>query len=98
MTKYELSQVIAEKTGKKTVEIIPIVEAFMKVAKDSICSGENIYLRGFGTFHIHKRAAKPARVISRGEAIVVPAHNIVKFKPAKTFKKKLMKAQPVKEK
>ena len=98
MTKYELSQAIGEKLGMKTTEVIPVVEAFMKVAKDSICAGENIYLRGFGTFHIHKRARKPARVISTGKPVIVPAHNICKFKPAKPFKLKLMKAQPVKEK
>lgn len=98
MTKYELSRVIGEKTGMKTSAVIPVVEAFMKVAKDSICSGENIYLRGFGTFYIHKRAPKPARVISTGKPVIVPAHNIVKFKPVKPFKLKLMKSRPVKEK
>ena len=73
-----------------------MVEAMMKAIQETICKGENIYLRGFGTFHIVKRRRKPARVISRGEQIIVPAHNIVKFKPAKIFKKKLAKSVPVK--
>ena len=97
MTKAELAARISEKTGVPQKEAITIVEAFMSVVKNSMCEGKNIYLRGFGTFYIKKRAKKPARIISRGEQIIIPAHNIVKFKPAPNFKKKLMKSLPVKD-
>ncbi len=96
MTKYDLCSAIAKKTGNKGVEVEQIIETFMQVVKNSMCEGKNIYLRGFGTFYIKKRARKPARIISRGEQIIVPAHNIVKFKPAKVFKKNLAKKVPVK--
>ena|ERR1051326_4992178 len=101
MTKIELSKAIAAQTGLETKEVVGIVEAFMSIVKDSMCKGNNIYLRGFGTFHIVKRAKKPGQLInvkdgsSRG-TIMIPAHHIVKFKPAKTFKKKLIKSVPVK--
>jgi len=96
MTKIELSKSIADKTGLQTNEVVKIVEAFMNVVKDSICKGNNIYMRGFGTFYIKRRARKPARIITRGEQIIIPAHNIVKFKPAPVFKNKLKKSVPVK--
>ena len=98
MTKLELSNAIAKKTNMHTTEVEPIIEAVMDTIKKSMCEGKNIYLRGFGTFYIKKRARKPARIITRGEQIIVPAHNIVKFKPAKVFKKAVMKKVPVTDK
>ena len=98
MTKLEVCNAIAQKTGLKTTHVEPILEAFMHTVKTSMCSGENIYLRGFGTFYIKRKAKKPARIITRGEQIIVPAHNFPGFKPAPVFKNKLKKSVPVKEK
>lgn len=97
MTQKEAAARISEKTGVERKEAEAVMEALMSAVKNSMCEGKNIYLRGFGTFFIKKRARKPARIISRGEQIIIPAHNIVKFKPAPNFKKKLMKNIPVKE-
>lgn len=97
MTKADLGAKISEKTGVEKKEAIAILEAFMSIAKNSMCDGKNIYLRGFGTFLIKKRAAKPGRIISRNTTIMIPAHNIPAFKPAKSFARKLAKSVPVKE-
>ena len=61
------------------------VESFMNIVKNSLSEGENVYLRGFGSFVIKKRAQKTARNISKNTTIIIPEHNIPSFKPAKTF-------------
>ena len=61
------------------------IEAFMTIVKEQMANEENIYLRGFGSFIIKQRAAKTARNISRNTTLIIPAHNIPAFKPAKSF-------------
>jgi len=85
MTKAEIVAEIANKTGIEKVAVQATVEAFMESVKNSLSSGENVYLRGFGSFTIKKRAEKTGRNISRNTTIIIPAHNIPAFKPAKTF-------------
>ena len=85
MTKAEIVADIAQKTGIEKVAIQAAVEEFMTVVKDSLAEGENVYLRGFGSFIVKKRAEKTGRNISKNQTILIPAHNIPAFKPAKTF-------------
>ena len=89
MTKAEIVSDIADKTGLEKVEIQAVVEAFMNEVKDSLAKGENVYLRGFGSFIVKRRAEKTGRNISKNTTIVIPAHNIPAFKPAKTFVEKV---------
>jgi DNA-binding protein HU-beta len=96
MTKADIVAKISEKTGVEKKVTMAIVEAFMHVVKNSMCEGKNIYLRGFGTFYIKKRAQKPGRIISRNVTITIPAHNFPAFKPVKSFVNKLKKNVPVK--
>lgn len=86
MTKAEIVNEISKTTGVDKAATLQVVESFMEVVKDSLAKGENVYLRGFGSFIIKRRAEKIGRIISRNESIVVPAHNIPAFKPANTFK------------
>ena len=76
---------VSDKTGIEKNDVLAIVEAFMSEVKDSLESGDNVYLRGFGSFIIKKRAEKTGRNISKNTTIKIPAHNIPAFKPAKTF-------------
>ncbi len=85
MTKAEIVADIAIKTGIEKVAVQAAVEAFMETLKNSLVHGENVYLRGFGSFIIKKRAEKTGRNISKNTTIIIPAHNIPAFKPAKTF-------------
>jgi DNA-binding protein HU-beta len=85
MTKAEIVADIANKTGIEKVTVQHTVEAFMDTVKNSMIKGDNVYLRGFGSFVIKKRAEKTGRNISRNTTIIIPAHNIPAFKPAKTF-------------
>tara|TARA_B100000886_G_scaffold339040_1_gene303356 strand:- start:480 stop:770 length:291 start_codon:yes stop_codon:yes gene_type:complete len=85
MTKADIVAEIAEKTGLEKVDVQITVEAFMKEVKGSLESGENVYLRGFGSFIIKERAKKTGRNISKNTTIIIPAHNIPSFKPAKVF-------------
>ncbi|MBQ7856378.1 MAG: integration host factor subunit beta [Alistipes sp.] len=85
MTKADIVSEIAKKTGVEKVQIQTIVETFMEEVKGSLSNGENVYLRGFGSFIIKKRAQKVARNISKNTTITIPEHNIPAFKPAKTF-------------
>ena len=85
MTKAEIVAKVANSTGVEKVAVQATVEAFMGEVKKSLASGENCYLRGFGSFIVKKRAQKTGRNISKNTTIIIPAHNIPAFKPAKTF-------------
>jgi len=85
MTKAEIVAEIANKTGVEKVAVQATIEAFMETVKNSMINGENVYLRGFGSFTIKKRAEKTGRNISKNTTIIIPAHNIPSFKPAKSF-------------
>jgi DNA-binding protein HU-beta len=85
MTKAEIVSKIVEKTGLEKKEVLATVETFMDEVKASLESNENVYLRGFGSFIIKKRAEKTGRNISKNTTIKIPAHNIPAFKPAKVF-------------
>lgn len=85
MTKADVVNEISLSTGIEKVTVLKTVEALMKTVSDSLIEGDNVYLRGFGTFVVKKRAEKTARNISKNTFIIIPAHNIPSFKPAKTF-------------
>ncbi|MDP4282415.1 MAG: HU family DNA-binding protein [Bacteroidota bacterium] len=89
MTKAEIVAEIASKTGIEKVAVQATVEAFMETLKNSMVNGQNVYLRGFGSFIIKKRAEKTGRNISKNTTIIIPSHNIPAFKPAKTFVNKV---------
>ena len=85
MTKAEVVSNIAKNTGIEKMAVLTVVEEIMTVIKDSLSEGENVYLRGFGSFIIRKRAEKTGRNISKNTTVIIPAHNIPAFKPAKSF-------------
>ncbi len=85
MTKADIVNEISKNTGIEKVTVQKAVEAFMETVKDSLTEGKNVYLRGFGSFIVKKRAEKTARNISRNTTIIIPEHFIPSFKPAKTF-------------
>ena len=85
MTKAEVVNEIAKKTGAEKAEILNTIEAFMETVKEALAEEENVYLRGFGSFIVKKRAQKTARNISKNTTVIIPEHNIPAFKPAKTF-------------
>jgi DNA-binding protein HU-beta len=89
MTKADIVNEISKNTGIEKVTVQKTVEAFMETVKDSLEDGKNVYLRGFGSFVVKKRAEKTARNISKNTTIIIPAHNIPSFKPAKTFVSKV---------
>ena len=89
MTKAEIVADIANKTGIEKVAVQASVEDFMETIKNSMVNGQNVYLRGFGSFIIKKRAEKTGRNISKNTTLIIPAHNIPAFKPAKTFVSKV---------
>ena len=85
MTKTEIVNEIVNKTGIEKVAVQAIVESLMETLKDSMIKGDNIYLRGFGSFIIKKRREKTGRNISKNTAVKIPAHNVPAFKPCKEF-------------
>jgi len=86
MTKADIINEIVDMTGMARRDVSVTVEAFMQVIKKNMIeNSENVYLRGFGSFIVKERAEKTARNISKNTTLVVPAHNIPAFKPAKSF-------------
>ena len=89
MTKADIVNEIAKTTGMEKIAVQNVVETFMETIKGSLATEKNVYLRGFGSFIIKKRAQKTARNISKNTTLVIPAHNIPAFKPAKVFMSKV---------
>lgn len=85
MRKADLVTAISEKTGVPKVDVLVTLEMFFKEVKNSLADGENVYIRGFGSFIIKKRAKKIGRHIKKNIAIEIPEHFIPSFKPAKVF-------------
>ena len=85
MTKADIVTSISDQLGIDKTDVQATVESFMKEIKDSLEGGENVYLRGFGSFIIKTRAEKTGRNISKNTAVKIPAHNTPAFKPAKIF-------------
>lgn len=91
MTKADIVNEISEKTGIEKIAVQASVEAFMKSIRNAMVEGKNVYLRGFGTFVVKRRAEKIGRNISKNTTVVIPAHFIPAFKPAKTFSERVKK-------
>ncbi|MGC9343300.1 MAG: HU family DNA-binding protein [Bacteroidales bacterium] len=89
MTKADIVNEISKNTGIEKVTVQKTVEAFMETVKDSLSKNKNVYLRGFGSFIVKRRAQKTARNISKNTTIIIPEHFIPSFKPAKTFVNKV---------
>ena len=85
MTKADIVNRIAEETGMEKHDVQSTVEAFMRSVRDSLEGGENVYLRGFGSFVVKTRAAQTGRNILAKKPIQIPSHNIPSFKPSKDF-------------
>lgn len=85
MTKQEIVTRIAQQTGMEKAAVTTVIEAFMENIKEAMIAGDEVFLRGFGSFIIKQRAEKVARNISKNTSIVIPAHSVPAFKPAKAF-------------
>ena len=86
MTKAEIVKEVSKSTGIEATTVMAVVEGFMEAVKGSMAKGENIYLRGFGTFEVKTRKAKAARNITKNTTMVIPEHRIPAFKPCPEFK------------
>jgi len=89
MTKADIVNEISKNTGIEKITVQKTVEALMETVKDSLVKNKNVYLRGFGSFIVKKRAKKTARNISKNTTIIIPEHFIPSFKPAKSFVSKV---------
>ena len=95
MTKADIVANVSEQSGIDKADVQAVVEKFMNEVKSSLEKGENVYLRGFGSFIIKTRAEKTGRNISKNGAVQIPAHNIPAFKPAKVFVQGVKSKVPV---
>ena len=85
MTKAEIVNEISRTTGLEKAAVLTTVESFMEVVKAAMSGGENVYLRGFGSFIIKTRKEKTARNISKNTSLIIPEHKIPAFKPSNVF-------------
>ena len=93
MTKADLVQEISKQTGIDRDEVLMIVESFMETVKGSLSIGKEVYLRGFGSFIIKRRAEKAGRNIGQNTTLIIPAHDIPAFKPSKEVSNKIKKQE-----
>ena len=97
MRKADLVNKISDRTGISKVDVMVTIEQLFKEIREAMKGGENVYVRGFGSFVVKKRKQKIGRIIKRNEAIIIPEHYIPAFKPAKSFANKVKNAIPVKK-
>jgi DNA-binding protein HU-beta len=97
MRKADLINEISDKTGIPKVDVLVTLETMFKSVKNSLAAGENIYIRGFGSFITKKRAAKIGRNIKKNIAVEIPEHFIPAFKPAKEFMQEIKSSKNIKE-
>ncbi len=97
MTKADVIAQISDKTGVEKADVQQTLETFFTVVKDSLADGENLYVRGFGSFINKKRARKVARNISKGESMIIDEHYVPSFKPAKVFVEQVKSSDSVKD-
>mgnify|MGYP003322229255 CR=1 FL=1 len=95
MTKADIVSNISKNLGIEKIDVQLTVESVMKEIISSLENGENVYLRGFGSFIVKTRAEKTGRNISKNVAVVIPAHNIPAFKPSKTFVNSVKQNVPI---
>ena len=95
MTKADIVKNISDRTGMDKSDVQMIAEKLMIEIKNSLKNNENVYLRGFGSFIVKKRAEKTGRNISKNIAVTIPAHNIPAFKPSKTFVNSVKQNVPI---
>ena len=86
MTKAEIASEISRNTGLEKAAVVMVIENMMDVIKNSLAEGENVYLRGFGTFALKQSAEKLGRNITKNTSVLIPAHKIPFFKPSPDFK------------
>ena len=89
ITKAKIATEIAKTTGIDKASMVAVIEQSMTTVKEGLAHGENVYLRGFGSFIVKQRAAKTAGYISKNTTMIIPAHNIPAFKPAVIFKEEV---------
>lgn len=97
MRKADLISKISDKTGIPKVDVLVTLETMFKEIKSTLSAGENLYIRGFGSFIIKKRAAKIGRNIKKNIAVSIPEHFIPAFKPAKEFVQEIKSSPNIKE-
>ena len=93
MTKADIVNEISRSTGIEKAAVLTTIEKFMEIVKDSMAHGENVYLRGFGSFNVKTRKEKTARNISKNTTLTIPAHDLPSFKPSKSFIEEMQNAQ-----
>ena len=93
MTKAELVALITHQTGVEKTAAEAVVEAFMRNIKETMIAGEDVFLRGFGSFIVKRRAEKTGRNIGQNTTLIIPAHDIPAFKPSKEFSNKIKKEE-----
>ena len=86
MTKAQIVNEISKSTGIEKANVLETIEKFMEIVKDSLANGQNVYLRGFGTFAVQTRAQKTARNITKNTTVIIPEHKVPTFKPCPDFK------------
>jgi DNA-binding protein HU-beta len=96
VTKADIIAQISEKTGVDKGDVQQTLESFFTVVKDSLSDGENLYVRGFGSFINKKRARKVARNISKGTSMIIDEHFVPSFKPAKVFVEQVKESDKLK--
>jgi len=89
VTKAEAIAIISEKTGVDKASVSATLETFFSTVKETLASGDALYVRGFGSFVNKKRAAKKSRNISQKTTVTVPDHYVPSFKPAKEFSEQI---------
>ncbi|SEF95752.1 HU family DNA-binding protein [Nitrosomonas ureae] len=85
MNKTELIEAIATRSKTTKTETTAMLNGLLEVIQETMASGNDVQLVGFGTFSVTERAGREGRNPATGETITIPAKKVVKFKPGKAL-------------
>jgi integration host factor subunit beta len=89
MNKSELIEKLATKSGLGVIQAEEIIRLILDNMRSSLCGGNRIEIRGFGSFSVKPRNARSGRNPKTGDPIEIDAKNFVAFKLGKELRERL---------
>ncbi|MCD6594932.1 integration host factor subunit beta [bacterium] len=86
MTKADLVEIVAERSGFTKTDVHVICDMLLDIIKEVMSDGHNIEIRRFGTFKLKVRRPRMARNPRTGDPVPILERVVPVFKPSNEFK------------
>ncbi|WP_426357651.1 integration host factor subunit alpha [Pseudocolwellia sp. HL-MZ19] len=89
LTKAEVAEHLYEKVGLNKRDAKDMVEIFFEEIRETLESGEQVKLSGFGNFDLRVKSERPGRNPKTGQDIPISARKVVTFRPGQKLKSRV---------